>query len=165
MEVSVANVLKIYGLKVLFIIIALNTLSVKVKAQINNDISSFIMRNYKIPKDIDYCKWNYLVLEITLKHTNKINYKILSPSDSVLLNSVRFLKTYSVNKSEITSFPALVLISIQDNMGMCDNQYAKILTSSEVLQEIVPLISKSIKDNPKIKIINPIIFNVEKPRQ
>ena len=38
-------------------------------------------------------------------------------------------------------------------MGMCDNQYAKILTSSEVLQEIVPLISKSIKDNPKIRNI------------
>jgi hypothetical protein len=163
-----ANVHKTHGQKIfIIIIIALSIISFKTQAQNRkDDISKFVMKNFRVPREaLNNCKWNYLVLEITLNETNKIKYKEISKSDLALLNSLDFLKTYSVSKLDISSFPVLLVISIQDNVGLCDNEYAKIPAPSDVLQQILPLISQSVKDYPKIRILDPIIANIEASRQ
>ncbi|TKB95541.1 hypothetical protein [Pedobacter cryophilus] len=134
--------------------------------QEKRDISKFIMQNFKVPAEkLNNCKWNYLVLETTLDKTNKLNYKVLSSTDTFLIKNISFLNSFKVNEINVKSFPALIIISIQDNVGLCDNEYAKIPAPSDVLQQILPLISQSVKDYPKIRILEPIIANIEASRQ
>ncbi len=71
----VVNALK----RMLFL--AITFCAIEASAQ-TSDLAKFISHNYRAPvKNLDSCKWNYLVLELSANKNNLLNVKLLNKVD------------------------------------------------------------------------------------
>ncbi len=157
-EALVVNVLK----RLLFLV--LTFCAIEANAQ-TSDLAKFISRNYRAPtKNLDPCKWNYLVLELSTNKDNLLNVKLLDKVDQNLEKSTDFMQNYKVSNIDKKDLPAVLIITIEDNRAICENVYLKTLNSADILREIIPLISKSVNKHQSVKILPLLVVELQNPR-
>lgn len=159
MEYLVVNALKkFFVLSITFVAFAMNA-----SAQ-TSDIKKFILENYTPVKTLDSCKWNYMVLELSNNKYNLLNINLLNKVDKSFEKSIDPLRNYKISELDKKWLPAVVIITIQDNRGLCENVYLKSLTPSDVLQEIIPIISQSVSNRQSLKNIQLVVSTLENPK-
>ncbi len=74
------------------------------------------------------------------------------------------MQNYKVNDTDRKDLPAVLVITIEDSRGLCENIYLKSLTPTDVLQEIIPFISNSVNKRPFVKILPLMVVGLQNPR-
>lgn len=120
-------------------------------------LEKYISKHFVVPAELRTdCNWNYLAVELTVNSQNRIEYKILNQVSTNLVKCLEFMENYIVQSDQITEFPDLIFITVQNETGNCGNKPIKTPLPGDVTAEILKIVTDEIAVYPKIKFLSSI---------
>jgi len=144
--------------KATLILLSLMIYSSSFSQQKDSTFIKFVAKNFIVPNCLkNTCEVSIISIRLKETNNNKIEFDMIDNLNSEIAQSLKFIANFKTKDNNIELDNTILFILVENNKDEClSDRNSNAVSGKEILEIIV----KEQKLNPKVKILSPVIAKI-----